>query len=149
MGIVRIPTEDVIASIEKYATDAWPDATIKKAPTAHEAFDTSADTLGNAWAAFQWLSFTEEEPNRNGVLNFDFRIVAFSREADRLAATKRADQFVAIFNNVSVTIYDRSDGGTTAVAKARLDTAVASPPTIDDRGIRLSVLDVSGTVYPD
>jgi len=149
MSFTRIPTEDVIASIETYAIAAWPDPSIAMVPTAHEAFTSYSTTEANVWAAFQWLSFEEQEPNRDGILSFDMRVVVFSREADRLAATRRADQFVGIFNNVTVTVYDRSDVGTTAVAKARLETAVASPPTLDDRGVHFSMMDVSGTVFPD
>ena len=150
MAITRIPFEDVIASVEEYVYNtAWPDAAVKQIPTAHEAFTSYSGAEGECWAAMQFIGPVEREANRDGVYDFDVRLLVFSREPGRLAATRRADQIGAILQNVTLTIQDRSDGGTTNVAKATMQTALASAPSLDDRGIRLSVLEVSGSVYPD
>lgn len=147
MAVAR--TEDLISSVENYIQTAWPDSNIQWMPDAHEAWSEYSGTQGDVWAVLDVVGPRDQIPNRDNVVVLDVRILIFSRENDRLASVRRADEFVLLLNDTAVTFYDRTDGGATELGKIVFQTATASGPTLDERGYRLSIVEVEGWVYPD
>ena len=147
MATMRARTADMVASVEKYLYDNWPDPTVRRVPTAHEAFSGDAGTLGDAWIGLQWIG---PEPRitrpSESWLDVDIRILCFSTRQDRLSAAMLADDMAELIHETVVPLYDRTDG-TTELGNVQFQAATVLPPETDGRGVRLSVVDVSVWVF--
>jgi len=145
--MARPRTEDIIASVEKYIQDNYPDTNVGWVPTAHEAASAYAGTK-NAWVGLQWIGPTHQDENRNDIVGFDLRVLVYSREVDRLAAAKRADEIMLLLDDTNVLLKDRTGGGTTTIGRINFHSATATAPELDSRGVRLSVVETTALVYP-
>ena len=147
MATQRARTTDIIASVEEYFANQWPDPSVQRVPTAHEAVSGESGTLGDAWVGVQWIG---PEPNMTrpsySWVNFDLRILCYSTRQDRLHASQLGDDFAELVHETVIPLLDRTDG-TTELGSIQFYAAAVLPPQVDSRGVRASIVDVSAGVF--
>lgn len=147
--MAQVYTADVIASVEDWLKDNFPDPSVSFIPVGAEVPRSFTGTLPDKWIAVQWIKFQEPQPSRATTdwQTVDIRFLCYSRTNDRLAAAGMADDIKALMANGFVTVKLRADG-TTTVGHVRFMQVDIAPPQRDERDVTVSVVDVVGWANP-
>ena len=147
MATVTINTADIVASVEKYLLDNAPVTSVTEVLTAHEAANAGTD-VGEDWVGVQWVSdFPQVQPMRSKEdwRDITLRLVCYSRStADRLRATRIADDYALLVHNTTMPLLDRDDV-TSELGKIWFHTVtVSAAEWVESLGARLSIMSAQG-----
>lgn len=142
--MARLNVADIVATVEKYLVDNWPDSSIAIGLTARDATASFVGTEPTRWTAMEWPSLILDITRGNAQwAHFELEVHCFSRFNDPLDATRMADNFSAALHGVTRNLVSRSDG-TTVVGVMQINDVIGGAPTLDARGIRTSVCRAKG-----
>lgn len=149
MANVRL--HDVIASVEKWLIDNWPDASVAFIPSAADGRRPNTGARPSTYVESQWISYEPAQPVRPSEdwTVFDLRLVCQASSNDRLKAAEIADGLRDILRDdpsTVVEVVDRADG-TTSRGWVRFNEVGITPPQKDQRGVVVAVVDVEGWAH--
>jgi hypothetical protein len=140
---------DVMASVEKWLIDNWPDDSVTFVPSSSDGpRPNSFNQLPDVWAQPQWISFEPEQPVRPGEdwVTFDLRLICQARVNDRLRVANVADGLRDLIRSAVVEVVDRADGSTSR-GWVRFNEVGVTPPQKDQRDVVVAVVDVVGWAH--
>jgi hypothetical protein len=143
--MARVNTTDLVASLEAYLIDNWPDASIRFVSTHHAAEGGWSGTEGDRWAAMQWVATGLHQPTRNSEdwLDWDLRILCRAKVADRLASVRDAEMLAEVLDDSVFDLIDRTDGST-VLGCVEVNATTVLPGERDTSGVALSIVEVTG-----
>lgn len=157
MSVARIRSDDIVYSVERVLSGTWPDSDVQIVRAGFEAHsgytpgDDDADDPVKAWCVLQWVDFYEPWETRANAhaMAFTLRVASFSRRDinDPIGALRFADRLADMVRCQTMALYDRSSGGATTIGRIVINSAVATTPGIDERGVSTALCEIDGWAF--